>query len=60
MPVATPVATKVAPEERAAGRRPPPTDCASMQMVTVVNGQEAIVDFGDWNGRPVWLPLIVR
>lgn len=28
--------------------------------VTVTNGGEAIADFGDWHGRPVWLPLIVR
>ena len=28
--------------------------------VTVVNGQEAIANFGDWNGRPTWLPLILR
>jgi hypothetical protein len=23
-------------------------------------GLEAAVNFGDWNGQPVWLPLIVR
>ena len=30
--------------------------------VTVANGGEALVDFGDWNGpaRTVWLPLVVR
>lgn len=28
--------------------------------VEVTNGQETIVAFGDWNGLPAWLPLIVR
>jgi hypothetical protein len=28
--------------------------------VDVINGQEAIADFGDWNGRPVYLPLILH
>ncbi len=28
--------------------------------VTVTRGQRAIVNFGDWNGRPTWLPLILR
>ena len=28
--------------------------------LTATNSQEAIVNFGDWNGRSVWLPLIVR
>ena len=28
--------------------------------VEVLAGQRAEVDFGDWNGRPAWLPLIVR
>jgi hypothetical protein len=28
--------------------------------VTVVNGGLAIADFGDWNGWPVWLPLLLH
>jgi len=28
--------------------------------VAVVNGGEARTDFGDWNGRPTWLPLNLR
>ncbi len=26
----------------------------------LANGQQVEVNFGDWNGRPTWLPLIVR
>ncbi len=29
-------------------------------QIGLANGQEAVVNFGDWNGRLVWLPLIVR
>ena len=28
--------------------------------VTLDAGRVAVVDFGDWNGRSAWLPLIVR
>ena len=28
--------------------------------VDVPGGQQVEVDFGDWNGRPLWLPLITR
>lgn len=28
--------------------------------VAVTNGGEVVVDFGDWNGRPFWLPLVLR
>ena len=28
--------------------------------VTLVAGRIAVVDFGDWNGRAAWLPLILR
>ena len=28
--------------------------------VDVLAGQQVAVNFGDWNGRPVWLPLITR
>jgi hypothetical protein len=28
--------------------------------VTVVNGQTAIANFGDWNGLPTWLPLLLK
>jgi protocatechuate 3,4-dioxygenase beta subunit len=26
--------------------------------VNLAAGQEAIVNFGDWNGLPIWLPLL--
>jgi hypothetical protein len=29
-------------------------------VVFVGAGQELRVDFGDWNGVAIWLPLIVR
>lgn len=29
-------------------------------QIALANGQHAVADFGDWNGRPTWLPLIVR
>jgi hypothetical protein len=32
----------------------------SEQLVQISAGAEAVVDFGDWNGRSTWLPLIVR
>jgi len=28
--------------------------------VNLAAGQEAIVNFGDWNGLPIWLPLLLR
>lgn len=28
--------------------------------IALANGQHAVADFGDWNGRPTWLPLILR
>ncbi|MEJ5198819.1 MAG: LamG-like jellyroll fold domain-containing protein, partial [Anaerolineae bacterium] len=29
-------------------------------QIALANGQHAVVNFGDWNGRPTWLPLIVK
>lgn len=29
-------------------------------QMALANGQEAVANFGDWNGWPTWLPLIVR
>ncbi|NOZ29170.1 MAG: hypothetical protein GXP39_14130 [Chloroflexi bacterium] len=29
-------------------------------LVVLSAGQDVIVDFGDWNGRPVWVPMILR
>ncbi len=29
-------------------------------QIALANGQHAVINFGDWNGRPTWLPLIVR
>jgi hypothetical protein len=28
--------------------------------VTIINGVQNIVNFGDWNGRPAWLPFMLR
>jgi len=28
--------------------------------IPLANGQDAVADFGDWNGRPTWLPLVLR
>ncbi len=29
-------------------------------MLDLAAGETRSVDFGDWNGRPVWLPLITQ
>jgi len=28
--------------------------------LTLVAGETRSVDFGDWNGRPTWLPLVMK
>jgi len=29
-------------------------------MLTLVAGETRSVDFGNWNGRPTWLPLLLK
>ena len=29
-------------------------------LVILSADQDVTVDFGDWNGRPVWVPMILR
>jgi len=39
---------------------PPRSTTPDEVEVVLNNGEHATVDFGDWNGLPVWLPLVLK